>query len=211
VGYQRRSAGAGQFTFDVIDGAGTVIAQRVDPEKSAALRDGAIDDLIDVIARHRRQRMCVIENILLRPRPGAEDTFLPICADPGCGEGCPGDDPYSYRLHIVLPGEGDHFAKMEFRRYAEQLIREETPAHLLPKICWVSEVDMKAVEEAWLAWREILAGIDETGVDAKLEALADALFNVKNVYPEMTLGDCAGEDKFVLGWSVLGSEPPPPQ
>ena len=44
----------------------------------------------------------------------------------------------------------------------------------------------------------------------KLAALATALFEAKNVYPAQTLAGCAAPDKFILGRSALGSEPPAP-
>jgi len=208
--FQRRQDKSGRFYFNVVDGAGKVLAWRDQFFPTAAARDTAIDEIKAAIAEDRGERLCVIENILLRPRPGADNTFLPICADPGCGEGCPGDDPYSYRLHVVLPALAPRFRNMDFRRYAEEVIREETPAHLLPKICWVADADMHAVEAAWSAWRAVLSGSDESGLASKLAALADALFNAKNVYPESTLADCAATEKFILGRSALGSEPPAP-
>ena len=210
AGYQRRQTGPGQFYFNIVDGAGKVIARRIQYFTTAAARGAAIDELMAVVAEHHGERLCLIENILLRPRPGAEETFLPICAEPGCGDGCPGDDPYSYRLHVVLPALAPRFRNMEFRRYAEEVIREETPAQLLPKICWVGDKDMRDIEAAWLAWRGVLAGTDATGVAAKLAELAGALYKAKNVYPAPTLADCSAPEKFILGRSALGSEPPAP-
>jgi hypothetical protein len=210
-GYQRRQTAKGnEFYFNIVDGSGEVVARRIDYFKTAAARDAAIDELIAVLAEHRGERICVIENILLRPRPGAEDTFLPICADPGCDETCAGDDPYSYRLHIVLPALAARFRNMDFRRYAEEVIRQETPAHLLPKICWVDDEHMATIEAAWSAWRALLAGSSASDPAGKLAALAKALYEAKNVYPAPTLAGCAAPDKFILGRSALGSEPPAP-
>ncbi|HEY6865601.1 MAG TPA: hypothetical protein VI319_17040 [Burkholderiales bacterium] len=209
-GYQRRQTGPGRFYFNVVDAAGHVIGRRIEYFATAAARDTAIDELIDLVGQDQGERMILVENILLRPRPGAAGTFLPICAEPACAGGCPGDDPYSYRLHVVLPALAPRFRNMEFRRYAEEVIREETPAHLLAKICWVGDDDMKKVEAAWGAWQAVLAGTDATGAAAKLAALRDALFGAKNVYPPSTLADCAAPEKFVLGRSALGSEPPAP-
>jgi hypothetical protein len=209
-GYQRRQTGPGRFYFNIVDGAGHVIGRRIEYFATAAARDAAIAELIDLVDQDQGERICLVENILLRPRPGAADTFLPICAEPACADGCPGDDPYSYRLHVVLPALAPRFRNMEFRRYAEEVIREETPAHLLAKICWVSDDDLSAIEAAWRAWQAVLAGTDAAGAAAKLAALADALFRAKNVYPASALADCAAPEKFVLGRSALGSEPPPP-
>jgi len=210
-GYQRRQTAKGaEYYFNIVGGSGEVVARRIDYFKTAAARDAAIDELIAVLAEHHSERLCVIENILLRPREGADDTFLPICADPGCGEGCPGDDPYSYRLHIVLPALAERFRNMDFRRFAEEVIRQETPAHLLPKICWVDDDHMAKVELAWSAWRALLAGANTADPAGKLASLASALFEAKSVYPAPTLAGCEATDKFILGRSALGSEPPPP-
>ncbi len=80
--------------------------------------------------------MVIIEHLLLRPRiPG--QLLLPICLDDGCHT-CYDNDPYSFRLTFVMPGWHVQNKKIEYRRYAENTIRLETPSHLLPKICWVA-------------------------------------------------------------------------
>jgi hypothetical protein len=210
-GYDRKQAEDGTHYFNIVDSEGEEIARRIQYFNTPAKRDAAIAELIEVLAAHHGDRLCVIENILLRPRPGSSDEFLPICADPGCTGKCPGDDPYSYRLHIVLPAEAKRFRDMSFRRFAEEVIRQETPAHLLPKICFVSNADMIRIEKAWSAWRALLAGSDTTGRADKFAALAKALYGAKNVYPAPTLADCAAPEKFILGRSALGSVPPPEQ
>lgn len=206
-GYRRTQTVGGEHSFNVVDADGHVVARRIQYFPTAAARDAAIDELIAIAAEHRSERLCIIENILLRPRPGSSDAFLPICAEPDCGPGCAGDDPYSYRLHIVLPALAGRFRSMDFRRFAEDVIRQETPAHLLPKICWVSDADMTRVENAWAAWRALLSGTDTTGRAAKFAELRDALYEAKNVYPAPTLADCEAAEKFILGRSALGSAP----
>jgi hypothetical protein len=197
-GYQRRQTTEGEYYFNLLDAEGHTVARRIQYFPTAAARDAAIDELIALTSEHRSERLCVVENILLRPRPDtAADAFLPICAD--------SDDPYSYRLHIVLPAEAGRFRNMDFRRFAEGVIREETPAHLLPKICWVSNDAMARIEKAWAAWRDLLAGRDATGRAQKFAELRDALYESKNVYPPATLADCAAPAKFILGRSALGS------
>jgi len=152
------------------------------------------------------ERVCLVENILLRPRPDTKaDEFLPICAQPDCGAGCPGDDPYSYRLHVVLPAAVGRFRNMDFRRFAEDVIRREAPAHLAPKICWVSDADMQRIENAWAAWRALLSGAQASARKEKFAELRAALYEAKNVYPERTLATCEAPEKFLLGQSALGS------
>lgn len=206
AGYRRTHTADGRFSFNLVDAAGEVVARRIQYFATAAQRDAAIDELMRLVGEHRSERLCVIENILLRPRPDTNaDPFLPICAEPDCGPACPGDDPYSYRLHIVLPALAGRFRSMDFRRFAEDVIRQETPAHLLPKVCWVNDEDMTRIEQAWAAWRALLAGTEATGRAARLSALRDALYRARNVYPAPTLADCQAQEKFILGRSALGS------
>ncbi|MDR4498730.1 MAG: hypothetical protein MRK02_12550 [Candidatus Scalindua sp.] len=83
----------------------------------------------------------VVEHLLLRPKfPG--DALYPVCSDGSCntcGDEDPYSDPYSFRLTFVMPGWIEPFkTNMEMRDFADRTIRQETPAHLLSKICWVN-------------------------------------------------------------------------
>ncbi|WP_437682268.1 diguanylate cyclase [Sorangium sp. So ce131] len=151
--------------------------------------------------------MFLIENLLLRTS-GFQSPRLPICADVRCA-GCADDDPYSYRIHVVLPAYAGRFRDMEFRRFAEEVIRQETPAHVLPKVCWVDRDGMRALEVAYRAWLEArAAGADAAELAARLEVLIEALYAAKNVYPTERLRPCAAGDegpKFILSRTRLGS------
>jgi hypothetical protein len=97
---------------------------------------------------------------------------------------------------------------MEFRRWAEQVIREETPAHVQPKVCWISKDDMAALERVYRDWIHLRAGRESADREAKLRDFIARLFAVKSVYPAQTLGECGpgeGREKFVLGRTALGS------
>ncbi len=156
---------------------------------------------------HDDEGMYLIENILLRPAEGG-DPFLPICPDPNCSD-CLDVDPYSYRLHIVLPAENGRFSDMAFRRFAEEVIREETPAHILPKICWISKKDMALLEKAYRDWIFLKAGRETTERAEKLTAFIETLFKVKNIYPSQKLYGCDSEEtKFILGQTALGTQDP---
>ncbi|MDN3514413.1 MAG: hypothetical protein NG747_08440 [Candidatus Brocadia sp.] len=90
-----------------------------------------------LVAWSANERMIVVEHLLLRPKfPG--DALYPVCADGTC-KTCGDEDPYSFRLTFVMPGWIEPFKKnMEMRDFADRTIRQETPAHLLGKICWVN-------------------------------------------------------------------------
>lgn len=95
----------------------------------------------ELLAWSANNRLIVVEHLLLRPKfPG--DALYPACCDDGCGL-CGEEDPYSFRLTFVMPGWTPEFAEnLDFRHFAERTIREETPAHLLAKICWAGNAGM---------------------------------------------------------------------
>jgi len=104
----------------------------------------AMLNIIDFMKfRFTEEGIFLVEHILLRPHtepdsdtPKDSDApFLPICTE-NCEDLC-GIDPYSYRVSIVIPGYTYRFSNADFRTYMENLIREELPAHVLAKICWV--------------------------------------------------------------------------
>ncbi len=154
--------------------------------------------------------MYLIENILLRPEQST-DPFLPICPSPNCND-CAEADPYSYRIHIILPAYGKRLGKIEFRRFAEAIIREETPAHILPKVCWINKEDMAKLEKLYRDWIYLKAGVEESSRASKLMEFIKELFTVKNIYPQPNLSDCdSGENqpKFMLGQTALGTQKKP--
>ena len=81
-------------------------------------------------------RAIVVEHLLLRPKfPG--DALMAACAEGDCS-GCDDADPYSFRLSFVMPGWSAPFNdNMALRGFADRTIKQEIPAHLLAKICWV--------------------------------------------------------------------------
>ncbi|HWM89807.1 MAG TPA: diguanylate cyclase [Thermoanaerobaculia bacterium] len=203
---ERKRASDGKYYFNVTDDTGSVIARRIRYFDSPEQANAAIEELTAYVRTHYSEEgMFLIENILLRPEREGE-RFLPICVDPNCSD-CAEDDPYSYRVHIVLPAFAGRFNNMSFRRFAEEVIREETPAHILPRICWAGSEDMAKLDGAYRAWLEARAkGSNDHG--ARLAELIDILYRVKSVYPSQRLVDCdCGEEepKFILGQTALGS------
>jgi hypothetical protein len=214
-GYDRKTSDGGSFSFNIVDDSGKFLARHPvqfdrrpgeanDPEVD---RDRAIDALIATLReRFPEEGLFVIENILLRP--SSDGPFLPICVDPNCAD-CEDKDPYSYRVHIVLPAYAGRFTNMEFRRFVEEVIREETPAHILPKVCWISRERMRTVETTYREWLELPRNANAATRAQALAALIGILETIKNVYPASRLEECeegvAQPQPFRLGRTVLGS------
>ena len=206
------SAGVNAVVLRLTDGAGNDLEHRDDFETAgdAARRAREIvlryDELLHS-AVCDSEGLHVIEHILLRPRQ-ANDRLMQVCLPPDCAF-CGEEDPYSFRLHVVLPYWPARFRDLGFRRYAERVIREETPAHIHPRICWVGNEEMRALDQAWRAWLALAAdpAADPNTLSDALSDLIAALERLRTVNPPATLHDCAeGEDDNIvrLGATNLG-------
>ena len=125
------------------------------------------------------ERMIVVEHLLLRPKfPG--DALYPACIDGACVT-CGAEDPYSFRLSLVMPGWSGAFnTDLEMRNFADRSIRQEIPAHLVGKICWVGN-DGFVEEPCDPVVTELARLIEEKGLTAE------------GVHPgESEACDCAG-------------------
>jgi len=61
-------------------------------------------------------------------------------------------DPYSLQISFVFPQDAARYTDGGFRQLVEQMVREETPAHLTAYIVWKSTDDMRVFEAAHVAW-----------------------------------------------------------
>jgi hypothetical protein len=193
----------GVFEIQLTDSAAVILAKAPNTfvsEADAVIFKTIIEDFIDKILWS--EKVFVVEHILLRPRnlPSAEipngDPFLPICIEKDCNL-CGEEDPYSFRITVVLNGEqGITNNGIAFRKFAEKTIRLETPAHLGIKICWVSEEQLKAFEKQYCLWLSELAkpNPDKIALHQELVKLIEIFKHLKSVYPQATLHDCIDGD-----------------
>jgi len=208
--YRDEVTDGNKYRFTIVADGEEVLAVSQDFD-SADARDKAKDALLRYVETHYgrlREGMYLIENILLRPDPNVpNDPFLPICVDPDSGDGAD-MDPYSYRIQIILPAGVGRFRGMDFRRFVEEVIREETPAHILPRICWIDMSAMTTLQPVYRAWIELRSGANTTERTRKIGNLMRALNSARNVYPARRLRECAdakGGPQFIVGRAVLGS------
>jgi len=154
----------------------------------------------------------LVEHILLRPRDEAYD-LMQVCLH-DCDCLCE-QDPYTFRISVVLPYWPQHFDNIAFREYFETKIREEAPAHVMLKICWLSNELMREFEGIYKNWIEALAyySLNKTisgnnFIDANNKML-EILSRLHSEYPEANLHDCddieVGKNSVMLNKTVLGS------
>jgi len=156
-----------------------------------------------------------VEHLLLRPDPSTpkekHHLFLPVCIESN-GEFCRPLDPYSFRITIVIPGYTRRLKDASFRKYVERIIRMETPAHVLPRICFVDQEHMGIFEDAWHTWLSEKSGavdpLKQTD-DPTLVRLIKVMEQLFSAYEQghlTTCEDATPEHKTVtLGRTALGS------
>lgn len=127
------ATGAFVFRLRLRDAGGNALGEHPKSLPAKADADALRQDLLGWSSN---ERAVVVEHLLLRPKfPG--DALFPACSDGEC-QACGDEDPYSFRLTFVMPGWTAPFNDdLDMRRFAERTIRQETPAHLLGKTCWV--------------------------------------------------------------------------
>ncbi len=160
----------------------------------------------------------LIEHILLRPRekillPDKMFDLMQVCLH-NCD--CPCEqDPYSFRASVILPYWPEYFNNMAFREYFENKIREEAPANVMLKICWLNNDLLTDFEMRYRVWVNALANYT-FDKKANLNSFRDAndrmieiLTQLHSEYPQATLHNCIeskeGSNTVVLGKTVLGT------
>ncbi len=224
--YKLKDIAADQFSFEIVDGDDNVLAESgiIYPDETA--RDDAITEISGKMSEDcPGEGLHLVEHILLRPRfvppviPGEtpEDVYqlFTVCLGENC-QFCGEEDPYSFRITLVLPYWHDRFESMEFRRYFETLARTEAPAHCMIKVCWVHNTLMNAFETAYKAWIEAVAGYEADLIlkESKQEALRlasnqliEILTDIHSEYPEAHLHDCdeGTTNPVMLNNTILGN------
>ena len=104
----------------------------------------------------------IVEHILLRPK---DDDFTPLFdpvvvqdtlgtkANPPKVQDLLIEDGYSFWITVAVPGWLPQFKNNINAQYQfEQLVRRETPAHIVVRFCWMAPKEMYQFETAYLKW-----------------------------------------------------------
>lgn len=211
------------YQIDDSGGAGTVF-YRLSFAGVTLTHDVLFDSVADathsierVIARYyevleglkcNNEGMYLIEHLLLRPRR-ANARLLDVCLHPekaSCGD----EDPYSFRASVILPYWPKRFQSLSYRRFLENSLREQSPAHVHLKICWIDHTQMAVFEVRLQAWLQALAteAFDSELLNQTQNDLIDILEQLKTVFPTARLHDCRDDDDgqpVLLGSTNLGT------
>ena len=122
------------------------------------------------------------------------------------------DDPYSFRVTVVLPGWLKICQSSYFREWAEEIIREEMPAHIVAKICWINPLCMRWLELRYKSFLTTMARAThpnltadwKTEQEGKIKLLIQSFNSFRNTYVPLN-GYSAGIDSnaFRLDYTSL--------
>lgn len=83
----------------------------------------------------------MIEHVLLRPR--GEGT---------CDEALKAEAFFDFRVSVIFPSWTARFANTAFRKFAEETVIKNLPAHILPEFYWLDFVYMQDFEQRYKTW-----------------------------------------------------------
>lgn len=169
--YQIHKAVDGQFYYHLYDDEGHIIARRIDlfaTEDEAKAEIEKTTDFINTrfvgLNDEPEEGFYVVENLLLRPKFNEKvdgvtitDPLLPEIHDDFDNLTVEGMDPYSFRITAIFPAELKKFSDENFRALAETTLRLETPAHIMPQVFFVNNLQLSRFERAYKPWLEINA------------------------------------------------------
>jgi len=215
----------GTWHFTLHDKGGDMVARRIQYfetiEECQDARDACVTFLRTLFPKNE---IFVLEHMLLRPYfldeaidqeayvPENDDNYLlPTCFDDEDYE-CSAADAYSFRITVIMPSWPKRFQDMNFRNFLSRFIREQTPAHIFAKICWISFEQMNEFRVVYEAWMDALAirsnMLEPTVYLDTLEQLIRVWRKLRSVHPQVHLYDCTDVKNItptVLGDSAIGA------
>jgi hypothetical protein len=160
----------GQFYFNLYNGADAEpIARRIDLFPTQQEAESRRDEVVTFMISHfegindePEEGVHIVEHLILRPRfkegkgPGKiEDPLMPVVLDDFGNLTDEGKDPYSFRITAVFPAGAKKLQDSGFKALADRLLRLETPAHVMPQVFFVDNIQMSRFEYAWKRWLEL--------------------------------------------------------
>ena len=188
-----------------------IVAMRKEFFETSAEAEETKAKLAEILSnRFSEEGSFILEHILFRPQQ--KDTPLLPAPSEAKPDSPHSWDPYSHQIHIIMPGWGSRLSDPPFRAFVEQTIRRELPAHLIPRVCFVSQNHMREFEECYREWLNAFATQDKK-LPLALGKLISCLEMLHTIYPPGTLHDCTEDgdetNPVILGHTHLGSQPEP--
>jgi hypothetical protein len=98
------------------------------------------------------------------------------------------EDPYSFRVTVVLPCWPKRLRDLTFRNLVEKTIQSEFPAHIHTRVAWVGMQEMQKFEEVYSIWLEEMAQNEMP----RYEVVNPLIDKLNNLQPCTCDEDCSG-------------------
>lgn len=87
----------------------------------------------------------MIEHMLLRPRGESKFSGVPDS-----------ESFFDFRISVIFPSWTARFSNKEFRKFAEETVSKNIPAHIFPEFYWLDFVYMQDFEQRYKVWRSCM-------------------------------------------------------
>lgn len=84
------------------------------------------------------------------------------------------DTFYSQRISVLLPNWPLRFQSNEFKLYAEEMVQENSPAHLATNVFWLSAHEAKEFDKMYSHWKSLSVDVHGGRSDNKMQELDEA-------------------------------------
>lgn len=105
----------------------------------------------------------LIEHVLLRPRNHDKSGDIPD-----------GDSFFDFRISVIFPSWTARFSNPAFRKFAEETVLKNLPAHVFPEIYWLDFVYMQDFEQRYRIWLDCMRLANLNPVQENLAQLDNA-------------------------------------
>lgn len=123
------------------------LGSSVDTQKASRLANIIREHL--VLLNRSCEGIYVVEHGLLRPNDKLNNGLAAPQAQTLA------DDFYSFRVSIIFPGFTARCADMGYRKRAEEIVREQCPAHIYPQCYWLGFAQLCEFEQSYMQWLEL--------------------------------------------------------
>ena len=190
--YEQNTDTGGQYYHTLLNSGNEVIARLTALSATESQANAALTMLIDFLTdKYSPEGFHMVEHILLRPKIDAnvnntriKDTILESPFEEGSLFNY--EDLYSFRVSLIFPSEPEKFTDPGFKKYVEDVVRTELPAHIMAHIYWIRREQLQSFEEAWKNWLQLnamptpLSGPDRAQYLIDIHTAHTALIQVLN-------------------------------
>ncbi len=156
-----------EFSFVLVDDNEQILAEHPNAYEDENGCHTVIFEVCEYLSKYStKEPLYIVEHIMLRPEAGNTGTLCPSALETGMPL-----DPYSFQLSAVMSKDSGFYDQ---RDHIENVILDNTPAHILPLFVWLEAKQMEEFECRYADWAEEYAAQSKK-VQKATNALAECV------------------------------------